>query len=213
MVFEPDCGFSHGHWAVDQFTIYWSFCMRIVSHPPCALTISLALALYAASTGAGAHVVLQDPAATAGSSYRATFRVGHGCDKAPTTGIRVTIPDGFNGAQPMPKAGWTVQTKTGPLAAPYESHGTRYTEGVLEISWVANGPENALPHSYYDEFVLRGTVPSKAGPLWFKVVQTCEKGSNDWVEIPASGTSTRGLKSPAVLLEVMDAQPGGAHSH
>jgi len=160
-----------------------------------------------------AHVVLQDGAAAANNSYRAAFRVGHGCDDQATTALRVTIPAGFNGAQPMPKAGWTVSTKIGPLPVAYESHGKKYTEGVLEIRWMSNGPENALPAAFYDEFVLRGTTPSKPGPLWFKVIQTCEKGSNDWVEVPASGTSTKGLKSPAALLEVLDIGTAGAHQH
>jgi uncharacterized protein YcnI len=162
------------------------------------------LALVASQTPALAHVVLQD---------RATFRVGHGCDAEPTTALRITIPAGFNAAQPMPKAGWTVSTKVGPLATPYESHGKKYTEGVLEITWTAKGAENALPAAYYDEFVVRGTTPAKAGPLWFKVVQSCPKGSNDWVEVPASGSSTKGLKSPAALLEVLDVQPAGGHAH
>lgn len=167
-------------------------------------------------TGAGAtfsHVVLQDGTATAGASYRAVLRVGHGCDGSATTGMRVTIPAGFNGAQPMPKAGWTVVTKVGKLEQPYESHGKVFTDGVLEIHWTANGPENALPDAFYDEFVLRGTTPAKPGPLWFKVVQTCEKGANQWAEVPASGNSTKGLKSPAALLDVLDVQAAGAHAH
>lgn len=166
-------------------------------------------------TWAGAtfgHVVLQDSAAAAGASYRATFRVGHGCESTATTGIRITIPSGFNGAQPMPKAGWVVDTRKGKLEVPYESHGKTFTEGVVEISWTAKGAENALPDAYYDEFVLRGVTPKKPGPLWFKVVQTCEKGSNNWVEVPASGTSTKGLKSPAALLEVLDVQ-NATHNH
>ena len=160
-----------------------------------------------------AHVVLQDPAAAANTSYRATFRVGHGCDLEATTSIRVTVPAGFNGAQPMPKAGWSLSTKTGPLAVPYESHGKKYTEGVLEITWTANGSDNALPADYYDEFVVRGTTPAKPGAVWFKVLQSCAKGANDWAEVPASGTSTKGLKSPAALLEVLDVQSSDAHAH
>lgn len=171
------------------------------------------LALVASQTPALAHVVLQDGAAAANASYRATFRVGHGCDAEPTNAMRITIPAGFNAAQPMPKAGWTVSTKVGPLATPYESHGKKYTEGVLEITWTAKGAENALPAAYYDEFVVRGTTPAKAGPLWFKVVQSCPKGSNDWIEVPASGSSTKGLKSPAALLEVLDVQAAGGHAH
>jgi len=78
-----------------------------------------ACALALASSPAWAHIVLQDGAAAANSSYRAAFRVGHGCDALPTTAIRVMIPAGFNGAQPMPKAGWTVKTVSGPLPVPY----------------------------------------------------------------------------------------------
>ena len=173
----------------------------------------LASTLALASAPVLAHVVLQDGAAAANSSYRATFRVGHGCDGDATTMIRVTMPAGFNGAQPMPKPGWKVSTVIGPLPVPYESHGKKYTEGVLEISWTASSADNALPDGFYDEFVLRGTTPMKPGPLWFKVVQSCAKGSNDWVEVPAKGTSTKGLKMPAALLEVLDVQAAGGHTH
>ena len=178
-----------------------------------AIKLVAACAITAGATAAFSHVTLQDGAAAAGQGYRATFRVGHGCDGASTTGIKVSVPAGFNGAQPMPKAGWTVSTVVGPLAQPYESHGKKFTDGVVEIIWTSNTPEAALPDAYYDEFVLRGTTPAKAGPIWFKVVQLCTKGSNLWVDVPASGTSTKGLKYPAALLEVLDIQPAGGHSH
>ena len=160
-----------------------------------------------------AHVVLLDPAAAAGSSYRAALRVGHGCGAEATTALQVQIPEGFNAAQPMPKPGWTLSTQSGPLAQPYTLHGKTYAEGVKVITWTANGPNNALLSAYYDEFVLRGTTPVKPGSLWFKVVQSCAKGSNDWVEVPAKGTSTKGLKMPAALLEVLDVQAAGGHAH
>ena len=41
--------------------------------------------------------------------------------------------------------------------------------------------------------------------LWLKVVQTCEQGKIDWSGIPAKGSSTAGMKTPAALLEVMSA--------
>lgn len=157
-----------------------------------------------------AHVTLQDGAAGAGANYRAALHVGHGCEGAATTGVQVILPAGFNGAQPMPKAGWTITTRTGKLEQPYEMHGKRYTEGMLEISWLANTPQDALPDAFYDEFVLRGTTPHKSGPIWFKVVQSCGTAKNSWVEVPAAGTSTRGLKFPAALLEVLDT---GIHAH
>ncbi len=178
-----------------------------------AIKLVASCAVLTGAVSSFGHVVLQDGAAAAGASYRATFRVGHACGASPTTAMRVTIPAGFNGAQPMPKAGWALATRVGKLAQPYESHGTKVTDGVLEITWTANGPENALPADFYDEFVLRGTTPSMPGPIWFKVLQSCAQGANDWAEVPASGNSTKGLKMPAALLEVLDIQAAGGHSH
>ncbi|NVO07620.1 MAG: YcnI family protein [Rhodoferax sp.] len=174
-------------------------------------SLAACAALFLAHT-VQAHVVLQDGAAAAGASYRAAFQIGHGCDGAATTAIRVRIPEGFAGAKPMPKPGWTLTTSVARLARPYSSHGKTITEDVSEVRWVANGADNALPDTWFDEFVLRGTTPAKAGALWFQVLQSCEKGELDWSQIPASGTSTQGLKAPAALLEVIDTG-AAAHTH
>ena len=68
----------------------------------CAATL-----LCMASLPAAAHVVLEYQVANAGSYYKATFKVGHGCGTSPVKQIVVTIPAGVQGAKPMPKAGWT----------------------------------------------------------------------------------------------------------
>ena len=164
----------------------------------------LACAIGAAAEPALSHIVLETPSAVTGSNYKAVFQVGHGCQGSATTGITVQIPAGFQGAKPYPKAGWALAAKTGKLAKPYESHGKQVTEDVTTVSWIA-GREAALQDAFFDEFVVRGKLPDSAGPLWFKVLQTCESGSADWSEVPASGTSTKGMKSPAPLLEVVAA--------
>lgn len=148
----------------------------------------------------------------AGRSYKAVFKVGHGCGDAPTTAIRVQIPAGFTGAKPMPKAGWLLSTQVGQLAVAYDSRGKKVTEEVREITWTAASRDNWLPAAYYDEFVMRGGVPGTAGALWFKVLQTCDQESIDWSQLPAAGTGTKGLKAPAVLLEVMPSASQG-HQH
>lgn len=158
------------------------------------------------------HVVLDEPSAPAGRSYRATLRVSHGCDGSPTTAIKVLIPAGFQGAKPLPKAGWTLITTLARLDTPYNSHGRTVTEDVAEITWSASTPASWLPDAHFEEFVLRGGLPTAAGTMWFKVLQTCDKGSNAWVDVPAVGTSTKGLKAPAALLEVIDAGAAG-HAH
>jgi len=155
-----------------------------------------------------AHIVLAQPEAAAGSSYRATFKVGHGCDGSPIHTITVRLPAGVQGAKPMPKAGWTVERRIDKLAQPYSSHGKTITEDVSAITW-RGGP---LPNGFYDEFVIQLSLPSQPGPLWFQVLQVCEQGQIDWAEIPAEGTSTRGLKAPAALLLVQPIEAAG-HAH
>ncbi|MBS7808001.1 YcnI family protein [Variovorax sp. PCZ-1] len=153
------------------------------------------------------HVTLEQQQVEANTTYKAVLRVGHGCEGLPTTALRVQLPAGFQGAKPMPKQGWTIQTTSAKLATPYDNHGKQITEDVTEITWTAATPANALPDGHYDEFILRGRAAMPAGSAWFKVTQQCQDGSktgsNPWTEIPASGTSTRGLKYPAALLNVV----------
>lgn len=180
------------------------------SRAPLAAGIqSLALGLFLCSP-ASAHVVLDEPAALAGQGYKAALRIGHGCEGSPTTAVTVTLPAGFSGAKPQPKPGWTVAIRVEKLARPLESHGRRITEDVTALSWTATAREHWLPDSHFDEFVLRGTLPAREGPLWFKVLQVCEQGSIDWSEIPASPAAAHGLKRPAALLEVL---PSGRTGH
>lgn len=153
------------------------------------------------------HINLEAGTAPAGSSYKAVFQVGHGCEGTATTGVTVQIPAGFQGAKPYPKAGWTLSVKQEKLVKPYDSHGKPVTQDVSVVSWTAASKEAALQDAHFDEFMLRGKLPATAGPLWFKVLQTCENGSNDWSQVPASGSSVKGLKSPAPMLEVTAGGP------
>ncbi|MDB5870393.1 MAG: hypothetical protein JWP96_2725 [Polaromonas sp.] len=164
--------------------------------------IIAACALSAMATASFSHISLEQASAPAGSSYKAVFQVGHGCQGAATTGISVQIPAGFQGAKPSPKAGWTVSIKRDKLAKPYDSHGKQVTEDVSVVSWTAAGKDAALPDAHFDEFMLRGKLPEAAGQLAFKVLQTCESGRIDWSEMPAPGASAKSLKAPALLLEV-----------
>lgn len=183
---------------------------RITHRAPSRLALLLCAAgalLPTAFTPAQAHVVLAEPAAPAGSSYRATFKVGHGCDGSSITQITVRLPDGVKAAKPMPKAGWQIERRIDKLATPYTRHGRTITEDVREITW-RGGP---LPDGFYDEFVVHMQLPAQPGPQWFQVLQVCEQGRIDWAEVPAEGTTTRGLKAPAALLQVMPAEP--THQH
>ena len=145
------------------------------------------LAINAWAVASFAHILLEQKAAPVASTYKAVFQVGHGCQGAATTAVRVQLPTGFTGAKPMPKAGWVLTTEPG------------------AVNWVASSPATALPDAHYDEFVLRGRTPDAPGPLWFAVRQSCGTAVQDWAEVPVSGSSTQGLKSPAALLQVTGA--------
>jgi len=161
---------------------------------------------------AQAHIVLAEPKAIAGSYYKATLRVGHGCSGSATTGLTVQVPAGFQGAKPQPKSGWIITTRQAKLATPYNSHGKTVTDDVVELRWRAASKEAALLDEQFDEFAFMGRLPDQVGAMWVKVLQTCASGENDWSEIPASGTSTRGMKLPAALLDVQ-AAPKHEHNH
>jgi len=137
------------------------------------------------STASFSHIVLENKAAVTGSTYKAVFQVGHGCNGSPTTAIAVQIPPGFQGVKPYPKAGWALAMEANKL-----------------VTWTAVSKEAALQNAHFDEFILRGKLPDAAGPMWFKVLQSCENASNNWAEVPLTGVSTKGLKSAAALLEV-----------
>jgi uncharacterized protein YcnI len=177
------------------------------------LTAFAAAASLGVQLTAHAHVTLDQNVALSGTSFKAALRVGHGCQGSPTREIRVTIPDNFQGAKPMPKPGWALSIERAVLAKPYQDHGKEVREDVRQITWRATAPEHFLADAHYDEFVLRGRIAQAEGAMWFKVLQTCEKGEWRWEEVPAQGTSTKGVKAPAALLEILPAGKAGDHQH
>lgn len=157
-----------------------------------------------------AHITLDQPEAPAGRSYRAVFKVGHGCEGAATKEIVITMPEGLRGARPMPKPGWTLTTKQRPLKTPYDSHGKSVTEELAEVRWTAQGEANHLQDAWYDEFVLRAMLPAEPGELAFAVRQVCTRGEWRWAELPTAAEPKP--RTPAVRLKVVPARVE-AHVH
>ncbi len=187
---------------------------HIMNKQKMGLTASLGLLI--ATQAALAHVTLEAPKATAGEGYKAVLRVGHACAAGgATTALTVLIPEGVTNAKPMPKAGWAVVVKKIALTQPLLVYGHTLTETAQEITWTASSQEAAIRDDQYDEFVVRGTLPAKAGVLWWRSIQTCDNGTSEWTEIPTQGTSIKGLKKPAAPLEIMypAATQGTAHTH
>ncbi len=166
-----------------------------------------------AALPAHAHVGLEWPAALAGSYYKATFQIGHGCGDSPTRQVVVDIPAGVLGARPMPRPGWSVDIERAPLARPVMNHGKPVTEDVVRITWTARTPADALESAHYGEFVLRARLPDAPGPLYWPVRQVCVQGQHDWVQVPAPGQKPGTLASPAAVLDLMPAGDPAGHAH
>ena len=168
--------------------------------------LALALALTGIAAPALAHVSLEKGEAPAGSTYKAVFRVPHGCEGKPTNVVRVRIPAGVISVKPMPKPGWTLQKVRGEYGKSYDYYGSRLSEGVKEVVWSGGN----LGDDKYDEFVLRGyfSADLKEGDtVYFPVVQECPEGLNErWIEIPAEGQSSDDLELPAPAVKL-----GAAH--
>jgi uncharacterized protein YcnI len=164
---------------------------------------ALAALLTALGGTAGAHVTLEASTAPANSTYKAVLRVGHGCDGAATTKIRVRVPLGVRQAKPMPKPGWELKTAIEKLPEPYDWYGTMITEEVREIEWSGG----KLPDAFYDEFVFRARLPDEAGAvISFPVVQECETGVHRWIEIPEPGKTADDYEEPAPQLTLTPKQ-------
>jgi periplasmic copper chaperone A len=156
--------------------------------------IALAALLPAA---AGAHVVFDQPQATAGGYYTGFLRVTHGCGDSPTVSVRVDIPDGVVSARPQPKPGWTLRIEREPLASPIKGEGdAAITTRVTAITWTGQ-----LPPDEFDQFGLSLKLPDAAGPLYFPTTQRCEAGVNAWTAIPASPEQWHATPFPAPMLK------------
>jgi uncharacterized protein YcnI len=155
-----------------------------------------------------AHVTLEVAQAPVGSTYKAVFRVPHGCEGKPTNVVRVQIPEGVIAVKPQPKAGWELEKTRGAYASSYDYYGTPTTEGVKEIIWSGGN----LGDDEYDEFVLRGylTPGLEVGSiLYFPVVQECPEGlAERWIEVPAEGQTSDDLELPAPGIKLLEKAGG-----
>jgi uncharacterized protein YcnI len=164
------------------------------------LLIPFFAAMLGATGAASAHVVLEYQVAPADASYKATFKIGHGCGESPTRQVSVLIPAGVTGAKPMPKPGWALDVQ-------------RTAGNVARVTWTARAADYMLPNDQYDEFVLVARTPKEPGTVYWPVHQVCENGRTDWVEVPRDGRKLSDLKSPAAALEILPAASGGGHRH
>ncbi|GGA88693.1 hypothetical protein GCM10011491_15620 [Brucella endophytica] len=178
---------------------------------PSAAFAATLMAFAGLSAVAHAHATLEKGEAKAGASYKAVLRVPHGCDGKATTAVSIKLPEGFVSAQPMPKAGWKVETVKGDYQKSYTVHGKEVRSGVVEVRWT----DGSLPDDFYDEFVVVGRLANfdKDTVLYFPATQLCgSDASVAWTEIPAEGQNPHDLKNPAPQLKVLAAAAADEHA-
>jgi uncharacterized protein YcnI len=154
---------------------------------------------------AAAHVVAAPGEAKAGSYSAIAFRVGHACAAGDATlKLRVEIPDAVASARPQPKTGWTIEI---------EKEGDKPDSRASAITWTGR-----LPDDQFDDFAVLMKLPAQAGSLTFPVIQTCEKGESQWIEIADPERPDEKLTRPAptvrltpAVAETMPAMPGMKH--
>lgn len=165
------------------------------------ILIAAALTL---SGAAEAHIVLAEDTAKGGSYYAGFFRVGHGCDGAATTALRIEIPEGVLTARPQPKPGWDVSVEKAALPEPVQSEGGHaVTERVAAITW-----SGTLSPDQFDEFGVLMKLPKGVGPIYFPTVQSCGAASIAWTDIPAAGQAWHEAPHPAPVLTLSGDQAG-----
>ena len=130
------------------------------------LSAVLGAVLTLATAQASAQIALSQATFEAGVNFAAFFKVERGCGAAPTTALRVQIPDGVSVLQLPEKPGWTVNA---------ERAGPR----VTAVTWQGR-LESARP----DQFGLLVKLPAKSGLLYFATVQRCEAQEIRWTDVP-----------------------------
>lgn len=170
-----------------------------------AATVGATTALMLLGLGsASAHVDATASDSAAGSHSLLTFAVGHGCEGSSTVSVAITLPEELNSVTPTVNPNWTISTTTQKFDTPRQlADGSKISERTKAVIYTAKTPLDAHQR---DTFTLSFKVPDTAGKsLYFPALQSCEKGSTDWKDIPAAGQDEKSLQDPAPSLAVTTA--------
>jgi uncharacterized protein YcnI len=160
-----------------------------------AVVIGVGLAV-AAPVVASAHVGVSPDTMPTDASAVLTFSFSHGCEGSPTTALRVTMPDGLASVAPTVDGVWDIAVERG-------------DDGLVSaVTYTALTP---IPSD------LRGAASMQVRPaedaaesLAFPVVQTCETGATEWVELAEDGQDPHELEAPAPVV-ALSAAAGSDH--
>lgn len=151
---------------------------------PVAVVAGTALALGPA-TAAFAHIHADPPAVAAGEEATVSFGVEHGCGESPTTKVEIQLPEGSSGISGVDDGGFTSSV-----------------DGMVVT--FEGGPLDAETEQ---DFAVTFTAPDEAGDVPVKIIQTCEEGELDWIEVAAEGEAEP--EHPAPILAITEGTPTG----
>jgi uncharacterized protein YcnI len=157
-------------------------------------TLAAAAAIITVSSPVSAHATVQlyGASPTAGGYGVMFIRIGHGCAKAATDTVEVSIPAGFSSVRPQQMPGWNAET-------------IQNAEGVTTgVKWSGGN----LPDAQFADFGVSVKYPAQAGTYAIPVVQRCGSAEEAWIQIPAAGQDAHSLKYPAPTVKVAEKNAG-----
>jgi len=150
---------------------------------PVAVLAGAAALVVLVAGPASAHVDPDPLAVQAGTTATVAFGIEHGCDGSPTTKVEIQFPTGFTGIKPVDQTGWTSAV-------------------AGQVVTFSGGKLDAATKG---DFAVAVTVPAAAGLQQIPVVQTCEKGDIQWIEIAKEGAAEP--EHPASPLKITAGAP------
>ena len=160
---------------------------------------------------ASAHVTVQPSTAAAGASDQTfSFRVPNEKDNASTTELQVFFPTATPIASVLvaPTPGWKATITSVKLATPIQTDDGAITNAVSEITWTGG----SIAPGYYQDFTVdMGQLPSNAGSLTFKALQTYSDGTIvRWIQSEQPGQPEPANPAPVLTLTNASANPSAS---
>lgn len=162
---------------------------------------------------AGAHVTVHPGTLPAGShDVELTFRCPNERDSANTVGLQVYFPTNLPllTVDVLPVPGWTSKVDTKTLSTPIQTDDGSVSQIVTDVNWTAS-TGGIAPAQYEDFSIAVGSMPSTAGTLIFKSLQTYSSGEVvRWIQVAAPQDPNP--DSPAPTLTLTSGATAGAAS-
>jgi uncharacterized protein YcnI len=154
----------------------------------------------AVAVAAAAHITISPGSAQPGTAAELTFRVPDEEAAASTVEVQVKVPTDPPIAQFLvkPVPGWKITVQTVRLAKPVVTDDGSFTTAVSEVTWSGG---KIMPGQYQDFSVSADPLPSGAGQIVFKAIQTYSNGDVvRWIDLTQPGQPAPEHPAPVLTL-------------